>query len=170
MPNQNFPTVNGHECSWSDITIDVGIPGAENIKVVDCEGIKHSGKVERAVSRGTSGGRPMKKTAGSVTYEASITLTRSGLIALITALAEAARAIGAVRGNEVIISAVQFTVLVQHTPLGDTAVYATKLEGCSLDEDSEDNKQGNDADVIEVTLGPTSRKRKLPNGDWAVLR
>lgn len=170
MPNQAFPSVNGHECSWADISVDLNIPGAQAIAIVDLESIKHSGKVDVGESRGTSGGRPMKRTAGSATYEASASLTRSGLVTLITAIADAAKQAGAVRGNEVIISAVSFDVLIQHTPLGDTNIYVTKLGGCRLLEDTEDLKQGNDADVIEVTLNPLTRSRKLPNGDWAVLR
>ena len=64
MPNQAFPSVNGHECSWADIAVDFNIPGGSTVPLVELESIKHSGKVAVGESRGTSGGRPMKRTAG----------------------------------------------------------------------------------------------------------
>ena len=170
MPNQAFPSVNGHECSWADIAITFNLPGGATTPVVDIEGIKWSRKVEVAESRGTSGGRPMKRTAGSVDYEASATLTRSGAEKMKEALETAASAAGTVRANQIIISAVGFDLLIQHTPLGDSRIYTAKLSGCRFLGDSSDMKQGNEADMIELTLNPIEIATKSITGNWIVLR
>ena len=170
MANQAYPTVNGDECSWADIAVTMNVPGGATVGVADLEGIKWSGKVEVGESRGTSGGRVMKTTAGSETSEASATFTRSGLRQLREAIEVAALAAGAVRGNEVILSGVRFDVLVQHTPLGSSDIYETKLSGCRYLGDSDDMKQGNEADTVEVTLNPIKVARKSSTGRWLVLR
>lgn len=170
MANQAFPSVDGDECSWADIGCTFNVPGGQTLDITDIEGIKFSSKLDVGESRGTSGGRVMKTTAGSETNEASATFTRSGLRALLSALETAAIAKNATRGDDVIISAVRFDILVQHTPLGDSAIYVTKLSGCRYLGDSNDNKQGNDADTIEVTLNPVRIARKSPTGKWLVLR
>lgn len=172
MPtNQAAPSVNGDECSWADIGITLNVPGGQTLDIFDIEAIKFASKLDTGESRGTSGGRVMKETAGSESSEASATFTKSGLAVLLAALEVAARAINAVRGNEVIISAVRFDVLIQHTPLGSTDIYETKLTGCRYKGDSHDNKQGNEATTVEVTLNPIKILRKSQTtGDWLVLR
>ena len=169
--NQAFPTVDGDECSWADIAVTFNVPGGATVPLVDLEAIKWSGKVEVGSTSGTSGGRVMKTTAGSETSEASATLTRSGAALLMEGLEVAALALpGAVRGNEVIISGVRFDILIQHTPLGSTRIYTTKLSGCRYLGDSNDMKSGNDADMIELTLNPIKIARKSATGRWLVLR
>lgn len=170
MSNQAFPSVNEHECSWADIAVTFNVPGGATVPVVDLEGIKWGRTVTKGASRGTSGGRPMKKTAGSVDYEGSMTLTRSGIMTLQEALEVAAEAAGLVRGNEVIISGVSFDVLVQHTPLGSSRIYTAKLSGCTYDADSSDMAQGNEADVLEVNINPILVATKSASGKWIVLR
>ncbi len=170
MPNQAFPSVNAQESSWADITVTFNIPDGATVDLVDLEAIKFSRKVEVGESRGTSGGRVMKRTAGSETVEASATMTRSGVAQLMEALEVAAASAGLVRGNEVIISGVSFDILVQHTPLGDSRIYTAKLSGCRFLGDSYDNKQGNEADMIELTLNPIKIATKSATGQWIVLR
>lgn len=170
MPNQAFPSVNGDECSWADIQATFNVPEGATMDLVDIESIKWSGKVEVGESRGTSGGRVMKTTAGSESSEASATYTRSGLKVLREALEVAAVSAGLVRGNEVIISAVRFDILVQHTPLGSADIYTTKLSGCRYLGDTDDMKQGSDADMVEVILNPVKIARKSSSGRWLVLR
>lgn len=170
MTNQAFPSVDGDECSWADIAVTFNVPAGATVPLVDLEAIKWSGKVEVSQSRGTSGGRVMKTTAGAETSEASATLTRSGAALLMEGLETAAVAAGAVRGNEVIISGVRFDILVQHTPLGSARIYTTKLSGCRFLGDSNDMKQGNEADMIEITLNPIRIARKSATGRWLVLR
>lgn len=170
MPNQAFPSVNEHESSWADIGVNFNIVGGATMPWVDIEAIKWSRKVEVGKSRGTSGGRVMKQTAGSEDCEASSTVQRSGAIQLIEAIEVAAVALGLVRGNEVIISGVSFDILVQHTPLGTSRVYTAKLAGCRFLGDSDDMKQGNEGDMIELTLNPIKIATKSATGRWIVLR
>jgi hypothetical protein len=172
MPTQQaFPTVNEHECSWADIGLTINIAGGKTVQGIDWEGIKYSRKVEVGESRGTSGGRVMKRTAGSESVEASGSTTRSGWIALIEAIEEAAATEPKfVRGNEVAISGVAFDILIQHTPVGSDRIYTTKLVGCRYLGDSDDMKQGNEADMLELTLNPIRILTKSASGRWMTLR
>lgn len=170
MPSQDFPSVNEHECSWSDISITSMVFGGRTLKGADWEGIKWSRKVEVGESRGTSGGRVRKRTAGAESSEASGTQTRAGWAELMEALEEAAESAGLTRGDEVYISGVAFDILVQHTPLGSERIYETKLEGCRFLGDSSDMKQGNEADMIELVLNPMKVLTKSKTGKWIALR
>ncbi len=170
MPNQDFPSVQELECSWADIACTFNVPGGANVPLVDLEAIKWSRKVDVGETRGTSGGRVMKRTAGSETVEASASMTRSGVAQLVEALEVAAEAAGTVRGNEVIISGVGFDILIQYTPLGASRIYTAKLSGCRFLGDADDAKQGNDASMIELTLNPIKIATKSSTGKWIALR
>jgi hypothetical protein len=171
MANQAFPNVNGDVCSWADIAVEMNVPGGATVGLVDLEGIKWSDKVEVGEQRGTSGGRVMGQTAGSLSTEASATLSRAGAVQLIEAIEVAALSLpGAVRGNEVIISGVRFDILIQHTPLGSTRIFEAKLSGCRFLGRSHDLKQGNEADMVEITLNPIKVAEKSATGNWIVLR
>lgn len=169
--NQSYPTVGEHESSWADIDATFNVPGAPTIDVEDITAIKWDRKVTVGVSKNASGGRVMKRTAGSEEATATATFTRSGLRALVAALKTAAAATGQVRGDEIAISGISFDLLVQHTPYGLVGIYMAKLEGCRYLADGNDMKEGNDADLIEVDLSPIKVKTKDP-GDafWTVLR
>lgn len=170
---QEFPDVNGFESSWSDVGVTAQLPGAPDIELGELEAIKYSSKVDIGTLRGTSGGRVMKQTAGSETTDGSMTLPRGALFKFMEALEEAAVASGVprlVRGNEVVISAVRFDILVQHTPIGDTRIYTGKMTGCRFLGLSFDLKQGNDADLVEVPLSPMRIAHKSASGRWIVLR
>ncbi len=169
MPNLAAPSVNGFESSWAEIAVTFNIPEGATVGLVDLEGIKWTRKVEVAESRGTSGGRPMKRTRGSVSYEASASITRSGHAILLEALEVAAESAGLVRADKVMISGVTFDILIQHSPLGDLRIYEAKLSGCRLLGDDNDNKQGNEADMLELTLNPLEIATKSSSGAWIVL-
>jgi len=170
MPqNQAAASVNVHECSWADLEATINVPGGATMGIVDTEAWKWSRKLEVGESRGTSGGRPMKRTRGSVSFEGSATASRGGWMLLLEALEIAAEALGQTRGNQVVLGGVSFDVLLQHTPLGDTRIYTAKLSGCRLLGDSSDMKQGNDADMIELTLNPIEIATKSATGKWLVL-
>lgn len=170
MANQAFPSVNEHESSWADITATCNVIGGATLPLFDLEGIKWGRKLTRGMSRGTSGGRPMKKTAGSVEYEGSLVTNRAGAEAIREALETIAEAAGLVRGNEVIISGVSFDIMIQHTPLGSSRIYTVKMAGCTYDGDSNDSAQGNDPDTIEIELAPLLVATKSSTGKWIVLR
>jgi hypothetical protein len=169
MPNLASASVNVHECSWADMKCNISVPGGGSVEVFDLEGFKWGRKLDVGESRGLSGGRPMKRTRGAASYEASATATRGGWMQLIEALESAAEELGLVRADRVIIGAVEFDVLLQHSPLGDARVYAAKLTGCRLLGDSSDMKQGNEADMIELTLNPIEIATKSTTGKWLVI-
>lgn len=166
MPSTSLPTVNGDACSWADISVDLTILGGQNLSLTDVQSIKWKRDVEVGEKRGTSGGRVTATTAGSLKQESSAVLYRSGVIDLITALA----AVAPRRGNQAIISAVRFTIVIQHTPLGDTRVYTTRLKGCRFLGDADDMKEGSDADVLELTLNAIEIVNVLADGTEVVLR
>lgn len=170
MANEAYASVNVHECSWADLTVTINVIDSAEVKVTDLEACKWGGKVEVGESRGLSGGRRMKRTRGSVTCEGSATATRSGWMALLEALEVAALAKNLKRGDRVPISLVEFDVLFQHTPLGDSRIYVTKMTGCRLLDHGSDMKQGNEADVIELNLDPMEVATKsTTTGNWLVL-
>lgn len=168
--NQAFPTVNEHESSWADIAATFNVPAGQTVPLLDLEGIKWSAKVDVGESRGTSGGRVMKRTAGQESLEASATMTRTGWTQLMESLETAAVSAGQVRGDRVVISGISFDILVQHTPMGANRIFTVKLSGCRFLGDSSDMKNGNDADMIELTLNPIEIARKSSTGKWIVLR
>lgn len=150
MTNQAYPSINDIAPSWADIQITFNVTGGDTLELGDIAGIKWSRKVEVGKQKGTSGGRTMARTAGEGDAEASMTLYRSGLIKLDRSLIKLAPS----RGNQKVIGVVGFDVLVQHTPLGSTDIYTTKIKGCRYLADSDDMKEGNEADKIEITLNP----------------
>lgn len=148
MPNQEYPTVNGIASSWNDIKISMTPEGGSILDMVDIAGIKTDVKTEVGEQRGASGGRVLARTTGSVTYECSLTLYRSGLRKLQKALMENAPT----RGNQRLISLVPFDIMIQHTPPGEAEIYERKVKGARYLGTSGDFKEGNDADQAEVTL------------------
>jgi len=168
MADISSASVNVHECSWADLTANLISPGGATVPILDFEGVKWSRKNERGESRGTSG-RVKKRTRGSPSCEASATASRGGWMLLLEAIETAALELGLVRDDKVIIGGVDFDLLLQHTPLGDSRIYCVKLTGCSLDGDSSDMKQGNEADMIELVLNPLEIATKSATGNWLVL-
>lgn len=172
MPtSQAFPNVNGDVCSWADIGASLSIPEGASIDLFDLNAIKWSDKVEVGEQYGASGGRLMGTTRGKLSTEASMTLTRKGALQFIEALAVAARAAGLVRGDQVAISGIRFDILVQHEPMGwptDQPLEA-KLFGCRFLGRAHDLKEGNEADMVEITLNPLYAAEKSAAGDWIVL-
>lgn len=154
MTIQAYPTLNGVEPSWADVAFTVtvgGIPiGGLAINIADIAAMKWARKVEVGEKRGTSGGRVMSRTTGQGSQEASATFYRSGVRALERALVPFSRT----RGNQVLIGLVSFDVTVQHTPPGEVDIYQTVIKGCRYLGDSDDMKEGFDADKVEVTLNP----------------
>lgn len=172
MPtNQAFASVNVHECSWADAEFELSVPGGAKLSIVDFEAAKWARKLERAITKGSSGGRPMKRTRGDASYEASVTASRGGWAIIISALEVYALTIPSrVRGDRVVIGGIEFDLLIQHTPQGSPHIYQAKLTGCSYDGDSSDMKQGNEADMIELTVNPIEIATKLSTeNNWKVI-
>lgn len=171
MPTQSFPNINGDACSWADIKVSIDVPDVAEVGLVDLEGLKWMDKVDVGEQRGASGGVVMATTRGSLSTEASMTLSRRGANQLIKALAVAAAELpNAVNGNEIAISGVRYSILVEHTPLGSTEIFRAKLWGCRFLGRSHEYKQGNEADVVEVTLNPIKAAEfDDTTGKWIVL-
>ena len=170
MPqNESFASVNVHECSWADAEFDMTVPGGAKLPLVDLESWKWARKLERTTTSGVSGGRPMKRTRGSASYEASLTASRGGWMIILEALEVLGESLGRVRGDVVVIGGLEFDVLIQHTPLGDSRIYTAKLRGCSFDGDSSDMKQGNEADMIECPVNPIEILVKSQTGKWLAI-
>lgn len=150
MAEQEYPTLNGIAPSWADIATSYTIYGGKLVEMRDFSDLSWSDTVEVGEQRGASGGRVMKRTAGAKSSEAACTMYRSGYRQLVKALMEKAP----LRGNQRQISLVGFDILIQHTPVGETEIYVTKLKGCRLLGRSYSTSEGSDADKLEVTLNP----------------
>ena len=164
MANQAYPSLNDIDPSWADIGVTFTVFGGALIDMADIAGLKWSRKVEVGERRGASGGRVMARTTGQGSQEASATLYRGGLRRLIKGLASKAP----LRGNQRRIALVAFDIMIQHTPPGETEIYQTKIKGCRYLGDSDDMKEGNEADKIEVTLNPIEIVQ-IVNGEEIVL-
>lgn len=145
---QDYPLLNGYAPSWADISTTFMVGGGSLLDMIDYAAISWTDTVEEAFQLG-AGGRPMKRTVGQNKAEASVTLYRSGLKKLETALA----AVAPQRGNQRRISLVSFKVLIQHIPPGVSDTYQVELRGCRLLERAGSHAEGTDADKIECKLG-----------------
>jgi len=168
MANQSAASLNVHECSWADMEATINVPGGATVQVQDFEAWKWAAKNERGESRGM-GGRIRKRTRGQPSFEGSATATRGGWMQLLEAIETAAIALELLRGDQVIVGGIDFDVVIQHSPLGDSRIYAVKMKGCSLDGYSSDMKQGNEADMIELDLNPIEVAVKSSTGNWLVI-
>lgn len=146
--NNEYPVLDGIAPSWADIIVKATPKGAALIDIKDIAAINTGTTVEVGEQRGASGGRVIKRTTGSVSYEASITLYRSGYQKLVRGL----MAIAPTRGNQKVISLAHFGIQVQHTPPGDIEIYEYRLKGCRILGRSLNGAEGTDADQVEVPL------------------
>jgi len=150
--NNSYPILNGVAVSWADVTIRVVIAEGQLVEIKDIASFNTSRTVEVGEQRGASGGRVMRRTTGSVSYECSGSLYRSGYQQLMRALTAAAEAQGLIRGNQRMISLVHFDVDIQHTPFNDVEVYQRLCRGCRFLGDALNGAEGTDADQVELTL------------------
>ena len=148
MANQEYPILNGVAPSWADISVRISPNGGQLIEMVDIAAINTSRAVEVGLQRGASGGRVLNRTTGQGTQEASITLYQSGAKQLYRALMQLAP----VRGNQRVISLVQFQIHQQWTPLGSAEIYERIIKGCRVIGDTLNAAEGTDAQQIEVPL------------------
>lgn len=152
--------------SYASAKVAITPYGGTALDDTDVAAISHSGSVEVGVQK--SGGRVKARTEGEVTYEASITLYRSGLKKLIAAMVEAAPEY-AKRGNQIRISLVGFDIDIHHSPPGNPAMSHVRIKGCRLLGYSDDMAEGPDADQIELTLNPIENVNVLDDGREVVL-
>lgn len=168
MVNQAYPSLQGVEPSWADITTSFTIGGGSAFVMSDIAAIKWARKLEVGKKRGASGGRIINRTTGQSDFEATASLYRAGLDTVLDGLTNRALALNLVRGNQVMIGLVSFDILIQHTPPLSTAIYTTKLKGCRFLGDADDMKEGVEPDKVEITLDPVEIVR-IRNGREIVL-
>ena len=147
---QESPSLNEIEPSWADIQIAITPYDGAELNMNEIAGINWSRSVEVGERRGTSGGRVMARTTGAVSYEASMTVYRSGYRKLLQALMANAPE----RGDQLRVGLVGFDIIIQHTPPNSDSVYTNKIKGCRLLGDSSDQSEGTDAQQLEITLNP----------------
>jgi hypothetical protein len=145
--NNEYPILDGIAPSWADIVVKASgnIPMLE---MKDIAALNTGATLEAGEQRGASGGRLLRHTTGSASYEASMTLYYSGYVKLIRALSGAAP----VRGNQYAVSLVHFNIQVQYTPFGDTETYEFHVRGVRYAGRTLNAAEGNDAQQVEVPL------------------
>ncbi len=145
----DFPTLDGIAPSWADINVRVGSFGAALLNIGDISAINSGWTVEVGEQR--EGGRVIKRTRGSVSYEASMTLYASGYQKLLRGLILSA--VPNTKG-QIPLSPIHFTVHVIWTPPESIDLLEYKLKGCRILGRKIDSYEGNDAQQIEVPLSP----------------
>lgn len=149
--SNDYPVLDGIAPSFADIALKITPAGGPILTTKDFAALSSGRTVEVGEQRGASGGRVMRRTTGSISYEASITFYRSGLQKLLRAFA----GLAPTRGNQKIVGLVHFGVQIQHTPpfaSGDVEIYERRWKGCRIIGDTHDNAEGTDADQIEVPV------------------
>lgn len=150
MSVNDLPVIDGFTPSWADITCKALATGLPVLEMGAIQAINTGVTLEVGVQRGPSGGRPMKRTTGSVDYEASLTLYYSDYLKLLRNLMASAPQ----RGNQRRVSLVQFQLNIQFTPPGDIEIYERRIKGCRLAGSTMNATEGTDAQLIEVPLNP----------------
>jgi len=149
--NNEFPVLDGVAPSWADIIIKASpVADGSLIDIKDIQAINTGSTVEFGEQRGASGGRVIKRTTGSVSYEASMTLYREGYQKLLRALKGSAPK----RGNQRALAIVPFNIQVMHTPPGSVEIFEYRIKGCRIAGRALNGAEGTDADLVEVQLNP----------------
>lgn len=143
----DFPVLDGICPSWADIVVRAAPNGGSLIDMGDISAINSGWTVE--VGEQLEGGRVIKRTRGSVKYEAGWTLYASGYQKLLRALVGIAPLNA--KGQKM-ISLAHFLIHVQWTPPGATDILEYKIKGCRLLGRKIDSAEGNDAQQIEMSL------------------
>ncbi|OFV81992.1 MAG: hypothetical protein A2Y78_00210 [Acidobacteria bacterium RBG_13_68_16] len=150
MANNDFPLYNGVAPSWADVEVLISGLDMPLLQSEDVKAVNTSATVE--VGTQYAGGRPKARTTGQASYEASLTLYRSGYDKLLRGLQAAAEAKGYVRGDLARISLVNFNVTLRHTPPGSDAIFEVQMLGCRVLARTLNSTQGTDPDEVEVPL------------------
>lgn len=152
MPVNEYPILDGIAPSWADISVKIAATGVDLIRMVDIAAINTGRSVEVGEQRGATGGLVKRRTTGSASQEASMTLYRTGLQQMLRVLKDHAQALP--RGNQKRVSLVHFNIFVLHTPPGDDDIYERRIKGCRITGDTMNSAEGSDAQQVEVPLSP----------------
>ena len=170
----DLPVIDGVSPSFADIAVRVSpvgglvggvlsALGGKLLELGDIAAVNTGVTVELGEQR--EGGRVIKRTRGSVSYEASLTLYSEGYDKLIRGLLATAPS----RGNQALISLVTFSVNVVWSPPGTTKIFEKRLKGCRIIGDKEDSAEGTDAAQIEVALHQLEIVRVIDGREVAML-
>jgi hypothetical protein len=144
----DFPLIDGVAPSWADVAVRISGVGIPLIEMGDISALSSSWTVEVGEQR--EGGRVIKRTRGSVSYEASMTLYASGYQKLLRGLASAA----VLTGNQRAISLVTFNIIQMWTPPGGIDISQRIIKGCRILGNTQDSSEGTDAMQYELPLSP----------------
>lgn len=160
----DFPILDGIAPSWADITVRItpggagaggvvgaiaGAVGGPLLNMGDISKIDSGWDVKLGEQR--EGGRVIKRTRGTATHEASMTLYASGYQKLLRGLAIAAPLNA--KGQKT-ISLVTFLIHVVWTPPGAVDLLEYKIKGCRIIGRKIAAAEGEDAQQVEVPLSP----------------
>lgn len=148
MSQFDAPVLDGIAPSWADVQVRISPQGGSLIDMGDITAINSGWTVEVGEQR--EGGRVIKRTRGSVSYEAGMTLHASGYQKLLRALVANAPTD---RGQK-LLSLAHFLVHVLWTPPGSTDLLEYKIKGCRILGRTIDSSEGDDAQQIEIPLSP----------------
>lgn len=163
----DFPTFNGTEPSFADISVFIDSPLAPLLPMVDIAAVNASTTVEVTKVKGASGGRAMKRTTGTKEEEASLTLYASGWQLFQRLLIP----VSSRRGTQAIIGLTSFNIQVLHTPptiLNDPNIYEVQIRSCRIIGVSYADAEGSDAKKVELTLS-TMEVASVVDGTEVVL-
>lgn len=140
---QEYPTLNGIEPSWADLSVSFPIYGGITHITKGIKGVKWNDGVEVGEVRepGSRGG-VVKTTTGRYSCECSMTFYRSAWRQFKKALAQKNKR----------ISIVGFDLIILHTPPGEEEIYNTKLSGLRVLTRGQDMTEGVEPDTIEIAM------------------
>lgn len=147
--NNEYPLIDGYAVSWADIAVKASGDGLPLIELADIKAINSGATLEIGFQEGATGGRPKKRGRGRVTYDASLTLYRSGAIDIYRRfLAVAPR-----RGNEALVGLVHFNITIMQTLPDDSEVYERRIYGARMLGNALSQQDGGtDVDAVEIPL------------------
>jgi hypothetical protein len=146
--SNDFPVYNGITPSWSDVIIKATPLGGSLVDVKDIKSINTQTALEVGRQRGASGGRTMKRTTGSTSEEASITLYYPGFLQLLRALGPLAPS----RDVQKAVSLVHFDIQMMFTPIGSNDIFDVRIRGCRYAGRTMNPQEGTDPVEVEVKL------------------
>lgn len=152
--NSEFPEFNGVAPSWADVQCLFAFDGLPLLTMADFKSIDTGSSLDVGEQRGATGGRVKKRTSGLAKYTAKATLYADGYQLFLRRIIAKAKAIGAVRGNQVVMRYVHFNITIKQTPFGTTEIFERRVKGCFFAGRDSNFSEGNDASEVDVTLNP----------------
>lgn len=145
------PTFNGNVPDWASAEIVLNVPGGATLDDLDIQGITCADSVEIGIQRGKGGGKKARGV-GQADHEASLTLYRTGHLAMSRALMAAAEGAGFISNGAIQIGLVSFDIYYKHTPPGSSEIFLVKVLGCRLVGREFAGTEGTDLDMVTWPL------------------